>query len=107
MLTITVKFNAAAPGNKTFNFLRTVLTDAGGAQRTVDKTAAQVASESVVQSDGSYSLAVAFPTVAVGAYTVQSQAYDAYGNPIGTPLNGSGTVSLADGVWYPQPFAFA
>ncbi len=106
MLTVTVKFVPAAPASgKTLSHLRTTVVDAGGTSRNVDKSAAQIAAEAVLQPDGSYTLAVQFPVVAVGPYTLTAQAMDTTGGAMGAPFTSSGTVALADGVWFPQVVA--
>jgi hypothetical protein len=104
---VTLKFTPTPPpAGKTFSKLRVILTDAGGAERKVDLTQAQVQASAQPQPDGSYLLPVTIENVAVGPYTVISQAFDQNNSGYGTTASGTGTVSLADGVWYPAPVSF-
>jgi hypothetical protein len=106
-INVTLNFNASPPpAGKTFKELRVVLTDAGGSVRTVAFTQAQIQTAAEVQPDGSYNLPVAFPTVAVGPYTVTATAVDMLQQPFGPTVSSSGTVPLADGVWVPAPASF-
>ncbi len=104
---VTLKFSAAPPpSGSTFDHLKVVLTDAAGALKTVNVSQAQIASDAVLQPDGTYLLPVTFTNVGVGPYTVTAQAINSGGIPFGPIASGSGTVSLTEGVWYASPTAF-
>jgi hypothetical protein len=106
-ITVNVNFVAAPPPNNTnFKLLRVKLTDAGGALFQQEILKADVTANAVLQPDGSYSLPVTFSGVGVGPYTITAQAASDIG-PFGPIASGSGTVSLADGVWYASPTSFA
>jgi hypothetical protein len=107
-ITVTVTFNPIAPiPGENFAKLRVRLVDGGGTARIAEFPAAHLQANATVNPDGSYSMPVPFATVGVGAYTVQAQAINTAGAPYGAIANGSGSVSLADGVWIPSPVAVA
>lgn len=105
MSTVTVTLNttvAALPGVQPFNMLRLTLTGAG-TPKTFDMTAAYISANAVDQGGGSFTIPAQFSGVAPGNYTVTAQAYDVEGQPMGSPVSGTGNMPAGMGAGYMQP----
>lgn len=104
MTSIVLKFTPAAPpSGRVFSMLGINGTDGGGGTIHQVFSAAQIAAQAVEQPDGSYLLSIDLGQLAVGPFTITAQGWGTDSSPMGPAVTLSGNVSLADGVWYPQP----
>lgn len=104
MTSIVLKFTPAPPPTgRTFSLVGINGTDGGGGAIHKQFTAAEIAAQSVAQPDGSYLMTVDLGQLAVGPFSVTAQGWGTDSSPMGPAITASGNVSLADGVWYPQP----
>ena len=109
MSTVAITVNAsvsALPTGKAFGKLRLTLTDAGGA-KDFDMDSAYISANAMDQGAGTFKIPASFNAIAPGNYTVSVQAYDGFGDPLGTRVTATGNMPAGLGAGFFQAVSIA